>query len=91
MLEFAKKWGMKINANKTNYIVLQKKYKTKFNIPPKLSLTMNKIPISKDNQPVHSVSPLIKTCRSTSTLLLYGLYSLKINILSEYLVQKNTV
>ncbi|RNA10846.1 RNA-directed DNA polymerase from mobile element jockey-like [Brachionus plicatilis] len=52
MHDFANKWGMKINANKTNYTILQKKYKTAFNISPTLSLKIDNTTILKIDNPI---------------------------------------
>jgi len=52
MHDFANKWGMKINANKTNYIILQKIYKTALYKSPSLSLKMNNTTILKNDNPI---------------------------------------
>ncbi|RNA36035.1 reverse transcriptase (RNA-dependent DNA polymerase) [Brachionus plicatilis] len=51
MHDFANKWGMKINANKTNYTILQK-YKIAFKISPTLSLKIDNTTILKIDNPI---------------------------------------
>ena len=48
--QYASKWGMKLNTNKTNYIVFHKKYRTNFN-QHNLKLTLNNKPINKSPNP----------------------------------------